>query len=483
MRRFENRPSQRAPRIAPLSAAVASGTERGWLVDSKYKPVMTLMMYLLLFYITVPSNVLTRQDSDVGGWGGGVDPVYRTLKLALLASGVLVLIWRHSFAVLLAREVNKFFIAFVALVLLSTTWSIEPAITATRFFAIFTICLVCGGCVMIGWYDRRFQEIVRSFLTALMVGSLIYGIIAPDFAKEVGTSISLTGAWRGMMEQKNEFGHAASIAVFLWVHGLLTKEVKFRYFVIGFGSAATCLILSRSSTSIFSALFSSMLLLLLLRGPKGKRRYMAFIVAVFATMILLYSLAVLNIVPGLDFLLQPVIALTGKDATFSGRTQIWAVIREHISQAPLLGTGYGAYWIGPVARSPSSVFITRKSAFYPTESHNGYLEIINDLGYVGLLCLLGFLLVYLRQSLSLLKIDYKQATLYLALLFGELINNLTESDWFGSGGVATPIVTLATFGLARALLEQRWRSQSQEIPLPASPIGRRPRSLSRGHSR
>ena len=127
------------------------------------------------------------------------------------------------------------------------------------------------------------------------------------------------------------------------------------------------------------------------------------------------------------------------------------------------------------------MFITRNSNFYPTESHNGYLEIINDLGYVGLLCLLGFLLVYLRQSLALLKVDYKQATLYLALLFGELINNLTESDWFGSGGVATPIVTLATFGLARALLEQRWRSQSQEVPIPTSPIGRQPRSLSRGH--
>ena len=68
------------------------------------------------------------------------------------------------------------------------------------------------------------------------------------------------------------------------------------------------------------------------------------------------------------------------------------------------------------------MFITRQSNFYPTEAHNGYLDVINDLGYVGLVCLLGFLLVFLRQSLALLKIDYKQATLYLALLFGELLH-------------------------------------------------------------
>ena len=449
------------------------------MVDTKYKPAMTLMMYALLFYTTVPATVLNPQANAVV-----MEPnlYFRALKLSLLALGVAVLIWRHSFAAVLAREVNKFFIAFVALVLLSTAWSIEPAITMTRFLAVLTICLVCGGCVMVGWHDRRFQEILRSVFTALMVGSLIFGIIAPDLAKEHGTTISLAGAWRGLMGQKNEFGHAASITAFLWVHGLLTKEVKFRYFAFGFSAAVACLILSRSSTSMLAALFSIMLLLLLLQGPKGKRRYMAFIVAVFVAMILLYSLAVLNLIPGLDLLLEPVIGLTGKDETFSGRTQIWAVIREHISQRPLLGTGYGAYWI-PLPTSPSWVFMTGKSNFYPTEAHNGYLDIINDLGYVGLVCLLGFLLVFLRQSLALLKFDYKQATLYLALLFEELISNLTESAWLSSGGVAMAIMTLATFALARALLEQRWRIQSQGVPLPTARIGRRPASFSSGHSR
>jgi O-antigen ligase len=398
MRRPENRPSPRpaqrgAERVAERAergartaqAAQPAGGSPGWLDDSRYQPWITLMTCALMFYMTVPATVLHPQVNVV------TEPnlLYRVLKVSLLVTGVGLLVWRHAFALQLAREVNRFFLAFLALILLSATWSIEPGITLTRCVAVLTICLVCGDCVMIGWHERRFQELVRGFFTLLMVASLIFGIIAPDLAKEQGTGISLQGAWRGVLGQKNGLGHAASIAVFFWVHALLTREVKPWKFLLGFGVSAACLVLSRSSTSMLSAMFAVMLLLLLLRAPKGKRRYMAFIIAAFVATILLYSLAVLDIFPQLDFLLQPIVSATGKDLTFSGRTQIWAVIRQHIAQQPLLGSGYGAYWIGPLPRSPSSVFINRNSNFYPTEAHNGYLDILNDLGYVGLLCLLG----------------------------------------------------------------------------------------------
>ncbi len=68
--------------------------------------------------------------------------------------------------------------------------------------------------------------------------------------------------------------------------------------------------------------------------------------------------------------------------------------------------------------------------FYPTEAHNGYLDIVNDLGYVGLICLILFLFAYVRQSLQLLRFDRNQAVLYLALLFMEMVVNMSESDWF-----------------------------------------------------
>jgi O-antigen ligase len=429
--------------------------------DQRFAWVTALMMYVLFFYTCIPTNLLDPSDTaDVDITKPNL--FYRTLKIALLVSGIVVLLWRRALAGQVARNLNIFFTAFIALVLLSFTWSIESVITLTRFSAICIVCLVCAAFVLVGWRERRFQDIVLRFMTALCVGSLIFIMVMPDLAKEHGTTLSLEGAWHGLLSQKNGLGHAASITVFFWVHSWLAKESKFLPFVLGCGAGFTCLILSHSSTSLFATFFAVALLLLLLKGPQGKRRYMVFIVVAFVATILLYSLAVLNIIPGLDVILQPIVTLTGKDMTFSGRTQIWAVIRQHIAERPLLGTGYGAYWIGRVRTSPSYVFITRLSNFYPTEAHNGYLDIINDLGYVGLTCLLGYVVVFLRQSLALLKVDYVQASLYLALLFEELINNLSESDWLSISSTSFVVVTLATFALARTTLEHRWRAQSQQ---------------------
>ena len=94
--------------------------------------------------------------------------------------------------------------------------------------------------------------------------------------------------------------------------------------------------------------------------------------------------------------------------------------------------------------------------FYPSEAHNGYLEIVNDLGFVGLACLLGYLLIWVRQSLWLMKFDRAQAVLFLAIFFQQAITNLSESTWLAiNSAFAIAVVTLATFALARALLEQR----------------------------
>jgi len=67
--------------------------------------------------------------------------------------------------------------------------------------------------------------------------------------------------------------------------------------------------------------------------------------------------------------------------------------------------------------------------FYPTQSHNGYLEMVNDLGFVGLTCLLLYLVYWIRQSLQLMKLDRGQGVLFLGLFFQQAITNLTESTW------------------------------------------------------
>jgi O-antigen ligase len=183
-----------------------------------------------------------------------------------------------------------------------------------------------------------------------------------------------------------------------------------------------------------------------------------YLVAMLVATFLIYALAIVNLIPGQGTLMAPITAFTGTDMSLTGRTEIWAVLSEHIRYRPFLGTGYAAYWTaGPVPGTESYAFVWRMGSFYPGSAHNGYLEIVNDLGWTGLVCLIAYIIMYARQSLQLLGIDRNQGALYLALFFQQAITNMSETHWFSVLSVDFVIMTLATMALARGLLEVRLR--------------------------
>ena len=105
--------------------------------------------------------------------------------------------------------------------------------------------------------------------------------------------------------------------------------------------------------------------------------------------------------------------------------------------------------------------------FYPTESHNGYLDVINDLGYIGGVCLIGYLITYVRQGLRIFKLYRTQGALFLALIFEQLIANLSEARWWNSLCNEYVIVTIATVAMANVLL---YAKQNARAAVMAAPI-------------
>jgi O-antigen ligase len=389
-------------------------------------------------------------------------PVTRTMKIALMAIGLLVIATRVGKSRALLGRLNRFFMVFLLLMVISVLWSVDPSATLARCVSFSTAVLVSFAFCLVGWHSKRFQNVVRPILTLVLAGSLIYIITEPQNA------IDFDGAgWHGLSGQKNPFGEVCAIGTLLWMHGWISGEVKWWRALAGAALGWICLLLSKSATSILATVFASCFLLMLLRTSPALRRYTPYLVVLFASLMVAYALAVLNLVPGLEtLLLSPITALTGKDMTFTNRTAIWEIIKEHAQLHPILGTGYGAYWTGPVPTSQSYVMLSRLY-FWPSESHNGYLEVVNDLGFVGLIGLLGYIAVYVRQSLRLFTFDRAQGSLYLAIFFLQAITNLSESGWFSANGVLPVIiVTLATCALARGLLEQ---NRARSLQAPARP--------------
>lgn len=416
------------------------------------------MLWVLIVYLAVPIEYFSGDFTLAGDVGLSVPhPMARAIKLGLLALSVVILLWRNRLSWLEARALNPFFALFLALVPLSAIWSIDPSATINRFISLMSIVSVCFAFVVLGWDRTRFQDVLRPLVTTLLVASVIFGILYPQYAIEVGEG-TLKNSWRGLTSQKNQFGMLSSFGVVLWLHAWFSKEKVWWAAFPGLGLSFTCVLLSRSSTSLMSTTLSTVFMVLVMVAPSNLRRFMPYIVSTFAIVVVVYALAVLNIIPGTNLLLDPIAELTGKDMTFSNRAVIWDIIKEHVQLAPVLGSGYGAYWTGPVPTSPSYTFLTRMEGFYPTQSHNGYLEVTNDLGFVGLICLLGYLVYWVRQSLQLMKFDRGQGMLFLALFFQQAITNLSESTWLAiNSAFAIAVATLATFALSRALLEQRLR--------------------------
>jgi O-antigen ligase len=265
-----------------------------------------------------------------------------------------------------------------------------------------------------------------------------------------------------LTNHKNTFGALACTALILWLHGWLAGDVRRTPALLGCTLAAMCLWLSRSSTSAIAAAAATAALLLLMSSPRSVQPYLKYAVAVAALVLVVFAVAILRLVPGLDLLLTPIRLLTGLDMTFTGRNEIWAIIVERIHLNPLLGVGYGAYWTGPVPQSPSYEFVWRMGSFYPGSAHNGYLEVANDLGSAGLVCLLGYVAVHVQQSLRLLAADKAQGALFIALFVQQAMVNLSESHWFSVLSLQSVLMTLATTALARLLLEQRLRAHFGE---------------------
>jgi exopolysaccharide production protein ExoQ len=429
-----------------------------WLRDDRHSWLSAAVMWVLLVLMIVPEGfdyaTLTTQDAPSSG-----SALSRALWLALLASGVLLVVYRARLASLLLRTLNPFLPLFICLAVASVAWSIDPSLTVRRLIRLCTIILVCAGFMLVSWHPRRFQAVVRPILTLMLAGSICFGLVFPALAIHQETSVELLGAWRGLASHKNGLGDLACMALILWIHAGLTREVRPWRAMAGGAIAVTCLALSRSSTSLLATVFVALILLVLLRAPRGLRPYLPHFVVTLVVMLVLYAFAVLDLVPGLGTLLAPITSLTDKGTTLTGRTQIWAIIAEHIRLHPFFGSGYAAYWTGtPTDGTDSYEFVRRGGAFYPGSAHNGYLEVVNDLGWVGFVCLLAYMLTYVRQSLQLATLDSKQAALYLALYLQQAITNLAESHWFSVLSVDFVIMTMATFAVARGLLDHRLRA-------------------------
>jgi O-antigen ligase len=113
----------------------------------------------------------------------------------------------------------------------------------------------------------------------------------------------------------------------------------------------------------------------------------------------------------------------GRDATLTGRTEIWKEVLA-IDTNPILGAGFESFWLGAPLDRPGS-----RWSFHVNEAHNGYLEVYLNLGWVGIVLLAAVIVTSYRNVIGLLCRDSEAGTLLLAYFVVELMYSFTEAGF------------------------------------------------------
>ncbi|KAB8315021.1 O-antigen ligase family protein [Tolypothrix campylonemoides VB511288] len=338
-------------------------------------------------------------------------------------STILVCLFWKSTIITAGRD--KLLCLLTVLALISFLWSEYPDFTL--FNARDILMMTSFGL----YFATRFslKEQVQLVASTFFIGSLLSTIIAiglPSIGIHQADGIeSHPGAWKGVYGHKNGLGSMMVLSSLTFL--ALPKENSTLYKWGGLSFSLVLMLLSTSRTSLVLSL-----LLILLMVFYRNFRWQGKISVIFIDIgILILGCVALFI---FTYWVELLTGL-GRDPTLTGRTPLWSAALARLMERPLLGYGYAAFW-APKSKYAIEAGHAIGSGWVPPHAHNGLIDLLLDVGFIGLSL---FLISYFTTFAESLKRAY--ATInpedlwplgYLSFL---AMNNVTESYLMHLGNV------------------------------------------------
>jgi exopolysaccharide production protein ExoQ len=435
----------RAPSAHRNTGASASTSE---VTTSLWSRASTWGLMLPLLYFALDGvSPFSNGPASMRAVSTGGSPLWDRLSNVLIVGGCMIFVIRRYHAVLWLSRQMKLVVLFPLLALIFCP--VSQQITRT----ISSDSVLTGGILLIFYIMSRYtlNEVLELFLvlgTGTIVASILFAIALPQYGRDLMGGHS--SAWKGIFSAKNYLGN---IALFFltaavsyrprtsFLRSVRVSQIFFCLVAIAFSHAATTYML----TTVYMAYATT---LKTVRGFRKKDYFVAFILlfVAFASVI-----AVIVLQP--EFLFS----LLGKDATLTGRTEIWDAVAGSIAKRPLMGYGYQAFWLGFKGES-YRIILTVTWAL--AQAQNGFLDVMLEIGTGGLIIVLLLFAFAFRDGVSCLLRSSDDAQLravewYLAIVILTLIYNLDESFLFEPRHLGSLMFVLVCVGLKLERLRLR----------------------------
>ena len=111
-------------------------------------------------------------------------------------------------------------------------------------------------------------------------------------------------------------------------------------------------------------------------------------------------------------------SVVGREENLTGRADVWKALIPVAMQRPIHGYGYSGFW----------TTATREAFDIPT-AHNGFLEIILSMGFVGLFLYSVFLVSNIRKAQQMMTQNFDWGVYWVCSLIMAVASNITESSF------------------------------------------------------
>lgn len=336
-----------------------------------------------------------------------------SLLIYAISFALLILRWKKVLPVIIK---NKYLLLLLIVVGLSPLWSVLP--DQTFRYSIYAMGTTAFGLYVATRYTLKEQVTIFSWTYALIILFSIIFIVALPHYGIMGAIHA--GAIRGIYTHKNQFGLVmVPGAVIFFLRALSGKGTSWLHWLF-FVTSIALIVLSRSTTSLGNLLI---MLTLCLVYRTFRWRYEVLISVILAATIIGVAGLLWFVNYGESDLLFVAI---GKDATLTGRTEIWHYVWEQIQLRPWLGYGLAAFWNG---LDGPSAYIELALTISVVYAHNGFLDLWLSIGFIGLsVFAIGFLSA-VKNSLSLIRQTFTPEEFWpLLYLTYILLSNIAEGS-------------------------------------------------------
>ncbi|MBD0261873.1 MAG: O-antigen ligase family protein [Tolypothrix sp. Co-bin9] len=324
------------------------------------------LLTILLMLISVGTLAIRpAQEISLSPLGGSIVDNLLNLISYLILFYFLILYWK-GFLYVISRGKLQFLL--LAIILFSVFWSEDLGTSLTYIRGLIRIYLLAIYLAMRYSLTEQMRLIAWGLGTAASL-SILFSALMPGY---IHKAPELAGMWSGIFGHKNELGYMMAWSAGVFLHlGLSINRYRWLMWVLC-GISICLIIFSRSTTSL-TIILAMILLIPFYKLLKQNNYKLQAIMSIIVLMLLITSsIFITNNA-------ESVVGASGKDLTFSGRSDLWEMIIAKIWERPLLGYGFYGFWTTSAASN------LRATLTWASNAHNGFLELLLELGFLGFL--------------------------------------------------------------------------------------------------